>query len=201
MHPPAQSPASAQQPSAAPALVNPAYLALALAAVAAMVAVVALGSLWMLTFVHLLCGLLWTGIDLFMGFVIGPVMRRIDLAARQQMIERLMPRMLFLMPVLSINTGTSGWYLAERTGFNALPYPQYAWVLTALVLLIALTVQGVGLLLPTNLRVYLELRKAEPDRARIGGLMRRYVRMVSLQGVLQIVMILIMARFGSGLGG
>ena len=37
-----------------------------------MVAVIASHRLWWLNFVHVFCGLLWTGIDLFMGFVLGP---------------------------------------------------------------------------------------------------------------------------------
>jgi len=183
-----------------PPLVNYGYLGAAVASVAVTGACVAWGSIWMLTFVHLLCGLLWTGIDLFMGFVIGPIMRRIDLPARQQMVMRLMPKMLFLMPALSIDTGTAGWYLAERLGFDRLPFPQYSWVLGSLILLAVLTLQGLGVLLPTNLLVYLELRKDRPDGARIGRLMRRYVRVVGMQGILQVVMILVMARFGSGIG-
>ena len=57
---------------------------------------------WLLNFVHVITGVLWTGIDLFMGFVVGPIMRRMDAASRRAFIIRLAPRMLFLMPVLSI---------------------------------------------------------------------------------------------------
>ena len=28
---------------------------------------------WFLNFVHVICGVMWTGIDLFMGFIIGPI--------------------------------------------------------------------------------------------------------------------------------
>ena len=31
------------------------------------------GNLWLRDFVHVLASLLWTGIDLFMGFVLGPI--------------------------------------------------------------------------------------------------------------------------------
>ncbi|MDH3234633.1 MAG: hypothetical protein OEQ29_14030, partial [Alphaproteobacteria bacterium] len=60
-------------------------------------------------------------------------------------------------------------------------------------------VQGLGFLLPTNVRVYLELRKERPDAARINKLMRAYIYVIASQGVLQVVMIVIMARFVSGL--
>lgn len=155
--------------------------------------------IWLLNYVHVMAGVLWTGIDLFMGFVVGPVMRRIDFAARRAVVSRLMPRMLFIMPTLSIVTGTTGWFLAGRYGYLDLAFPDYWWVVAALAITTALTIQGLGVLLPTNLRVYLEMRKAEPDGARIGALMRRYVRNVAIQGVLQIAIILVMARFATGI--
>ena len=58
---------------------RPWYLAAAALAVAVMIAAIRSDSLWFLNFVHVMTGALWTGIDLFMGFVIGPVMRRVSL--------------------------------------------------------------------------------------------------------------------------
>ena len=107
------------------------------------------GSDWFLNYVHVMAGVLWTGIDLFMGFGVG--------------------------------------------------YPEFWWIAAALAITTALTVQGIGILLPTNLRVYLEMRRPEPDGARIGALMRRYVRNVALQGAMQIAIIVVMARFVTGL--
>jgi hypothetical protein len=43
-----------------------------------------------------------------MGFVIGPVLRRLPLEARRAVISALIPRTLFLMPTLSIVTSTAG---------------------------------------------------------------------------------------------
>src|SRR5262249_28114754 len=57
--------------------------------------------------------------------------------------------------------------------FAALSWPQYAWVAAALVLVVLMTIQGIGYLLPTNLRVCLELQKDNPDNARIGALTNR----------------------------
>lgn len=177
-------------------LINLFWVALALAA---MLAVIERGDLWVLNFIHVLAGLLWTGIDLFMGFVIGPVLRRLPLSARRAMVCRLMPKMLFLMPTLSIVTGTTGYVLAAQMGFLDLPYPAFAWVAAALAIIGVLTVQGLGILLPVNLLVYFEIRKPAPDIARIGRLMRRYVRVVALQGTFQIAIIAVMARFATGI--
>lgn len=175
---------------------NLGWVALALAVMAA---VIASGDLWALNFIHVLAGLLWTGIDLFMGFVIGPIMRKVDLPTRRAITLRLMPRMVFLMPTLAIITGTAGWYLAQKVGYLDAPYPQRYWVVAALVVIAILTVQGFGVLLPTNLRVCLEMRKESPDFPRIGRWMRTYVRAVAFQGAMQVAIIVIMARFVSGL--
>jgi hypothetical protein len=67
------------------------------------------------------------------------------------------------------------------------------------VIITALTVTGLGVLLPTNLMVYFEMRKPRPDGARIGRLMGRYIFFVTLQGVMQIAIIVVMARFVTGL--
>lgn len=183
----------------APTLVQPVFIGGVVLALGLLGTALASPSVWLLDFVHVLAGLLWTGVDLFMGFVIGPILRGLGLEARRAFITRLMPRMLYLMPTLSIVTGTAGWFLAGRLGYLDLPYPEFGWVAAALVLLAILTIEGLGILLPTNLAVYFELRKEEPDGRRIGRLMRTYILVVAIQGVMQIAMIVIMARFATGL--
>lgn len=167
-------------------------------AVAVMIWAIASKDAWFLNFVHVAFGLLWTGIDLFMGFVIGPVLRMISFDARRQVVLRLMPKMLFLLTPLAIITTTSGWYLAELLGYFQLGYPEIWWVWAALAVVTVLTIQGLGILLPTNIRVYLEMRKLRPDGEKIGRLMRSYVRVVSVQGVMQVAIIVIMAKFATG---
>src|SRR5579862_7227931 len=98
---------------------------------AAMVAAIIVGNLWLLNFIHVLAGGLWTGIDLFMGFVVGPILRASPFEARRAVITRLTPRTLFIMPTLSITTGTSGWFLARQLGFLDVSYPQFWWVAAA----------------------------------------------------------------------
>jgi len=192
-------PASAPEIVEAPPPIDFRNLFWVAAAVAVTIGAILAEDRWLLNFVHVMTGVLWTGIDLFMGFVVGPIMRRMDPAARRALTIRLVPRMLFLMPTLSIVTGTSGWFLAGQLGYFDLAAPARHWVIAAVVLLVILTVQGIGFLLPTNVRVYLELRRARPDPARIMRLMRAYIYVIASQGVLQVAMIVIMARFVSGL--
>lgn len=175
------------------------YVAAAAVAFAVMIAAILGNSIWFLNWVHVMTGGLWTGIDLFMGFVIGPVLRRVSLDVRRAMIAGIIPRTLILMPTLSIITSTAGWFLAVRLGFLEVGYPQFWWVIAALAIVTVLTVQGLGYLLPTNLKLYFEILKDQPDPAKLGRWMRTYVRVVAVQGTMQIAIIVVMARFATGL--
>jgi hypothetical protein len=189
---PGGAPATAANP------LRPWYLAAAVAAVAVMIAAILSDNLWFLNFIHVMTGALWTGIDLFMGFVIGPVLRRVSLDTRRAMIAGIIPRTLILMPTLSAITSTAGWFLAVRLGYLDLGYPQFWWVIAALAIVTVLTVQGLGYLLPMNLKLYFEITKPAPDPAKLGGWMRTYVRVVAVQGTMQVAIIVVMARFATG---
>jgi uncharacterized membrane protein len=188
--------------AAAPRIVTPlrpTYIAAAAAAIGVMIAAILNPSIWFLDFVHVMSGVLWTGIDLFMGFVIGPVLRHVSLDTRRAMIAGIIPRTLILMPTLSIITSTAGWFLARRMGFLNVGYPEFWWVIAALAIVTVLTVQGMGYLLPMNLRLYFEIQKPAPDADKLVRWMRRYVRVVGVQGLMQLAIIVVMARFATGL--
>ena len=85
------------------------YVGYCAIALLVMTAAIASHERWFLNFVHVMSGALWTGIDLFMGFVMGPILRRAPPTVRREIIIRLVPKTLFLMPTLSIVTGTAGW--------------------------------------------------------------------------------------------
>ena len=188
----------ATPPARIAAPLRPAYIIAAVAALAAMAAAILGSSLWFLNFVHVMAGALWTGIDLFMGFVIGPVLRKVSLDTRRAMIAGIIPRTLILMPTLSAITSTAGWFLAVRLGFLDLGYPQFWWVIAALAIVSVLTVQGLGYLLPMNLKLYFEIQKPAPDPEKLKRWMRTYVRVVGVQGVMQVAIIVVMARFATG---
>ena len=48
-------------------------------------------------------------------------------------------------------------------GVTGLNYPQYAWIAAAVALVVLMAIQGLGYLLPTNLRVCLELQRNNPE--------------------------------------
>ena len=175
------------------------YLPWALAAIAAMIAVIVAGNIWLLDFVHVFSSLLWTGVDLFMGFVLGPILRRVDLSVRREIVRRLTPRTLFLMPTVSIISGTTGWFLAVALGYTALDWPAFWWVTAALILVTLMTIQGLGFLTPVNVYVCLQLQKPKPDMTKISFWMRWYFYAVALQGLMQVAIIVVMTRFRAGI--
>jgi hypothetical protein len=186
-------------PVAAASPLRPAYFVAAALALALMIYAILSPSIWLLNWVHVMSGTLWTGIDLFMGFVVGPVIRRLPFEMRRAWIGGIIPRTLVLMPTLSIVTSTAGWFLAQRLGYLDVSYPQFWWVAAALFIIAVLTVQGLGYLLPTNLKLYFEMQKAQPDGDKIGRWMKTYVKVTAIQGSFQVAIIVVMARFATGL--
>jgi hypothetical protein len=164
-----------------------------------MIAAIVIGNFWFLNFIHVFSSLLWTGIDLFMGFVLGPILRRMDISIRREVARRLTPRTLFLMPAVSIISGTTGWFLAVKLGYTALDWPAFGWVAAALVLVTLMTIQGLGFLMPVNVIVCLELQKTKPDVNKVGALMQRYFYAVATQGAMQVAIIVVMTRFRAGI--
>jgi hypothetical protein len=161
---------------------------------AAMIVALVLHSNYLLDYTHVLSGALWTGADLFLGFILGPVMRRLDPLQRKAVITFLVPRTLLYMPVVAFTTGTAGWFLADWEGLLLPADPIRPWVLVALVMVLIMTVLGLGVLLPNNLRIYRESQRPQPDVARISRINRTNLILSGIQGVFQVLIILVMAH-------
>ncbi len=154
---------------------------------------------WPLRFIHVTSGVLLTGADIIMGFLIGPTLRMLTFDARRTFTLKLLPKTLFIFTPLGIVAPTSGWYYAERLGYTAMDYPEYWWIVGALIVSAILAVQGLCILLPSNIRAYLEMRKDQPDPAKVGRIMRTYFLTVASQGIMQILIVTIMVRMSAGL--
>jgi hypothetical protein len=142
--------------------------------------------------------MLWTGTDIFMAFLLGPVLRHVSLSTRKEVISWLMPKMIFYMPAVAAVTTTAGYYLASKLSLITLHPPVVYWISAVLIIVVAMLIQGLGILLPTNIRIYFELKNNEPDMSKIQKLMRRYVKVVAMQAVSQFIIIFIMAEFATG---
>ncbi len=155
-------------------------------------------SVYWLDFSHVMAGTLWTGTDIFMGFFLGPILRRLTPPQRKAVIQWLVPRTILYLPVLAATTGTAGWTLAGWLHLFTPGNPLRSWVLAALVVITILSLQGFGILLPTSIRTYLELQKLSPDLDRVYRLNRRNNSLAGFQGILQVLIILIMAHLATG---
>ena len=64
----------------------------------ALVTAIATNSLWAIDFFHVVGGASWTILDLFLGFVLGPILGKLSIPARAEFTKRFMPKMLLTMP-------------------------------------------------------------------------------------------------------
>lgn len=162
-----------------------------------LVVAVASNKLWALDFFHVVGGGLWTAIDLFVGFIIGPILGRLPVPARMAFSARFMPKMVLLMPTLVICTLVGGWQLARYQGTILTSYPNHGWVVASIVIVGAMAVIAIGILEPANLAVLFELRKPEPNGELIGRLMRRFIYTAGITGALQVATLVIMTRLAT----
>lgn len=163
--------------------------------IVALVFVLAYGNLLALNYLHVLTGGTWTGIDLFMGIVMGRILKGLEPPARTQVIKKLVPLMLFLVPALAAVAITSGINLASKIGILTFASPM---IIAAVVIVVILSVQGFGIIMPTEIRVFLELRKKEPNREKIIRWGMRNVKLAGSQGVFQVALIFVMANLALG---
>jgi len=153
---------------------------------------------FLLNWIHVLAGALWTGADIFMGFIFGPMMRRLDIANRTAVITFLVPKTLLYFPAVSLTTSTGGWFLASWLGWTTPGNAQFAWIVGALILVSLMTIQGLGIFLPNSLRIWFELRKPVPNRDLIVGLNRINIIVAGSQGLMQVAIIVVMSHFAIG---
>lgn len=157
------------------------------------------GNFLLMNYVHVFTATMWTGTDIFMGFILGPIFRHVTIQTRKEIISWLMPKMIFYMSTVTAVTSTAGYYLAAKMGLFTYNTPTVYWISAVVIIVIVMTVQGLGILLPTNLRIYFELRKTGPNLEKIQKWTRRYLKVVISQVVLQIIIVFIMANFTTGL--
>src|ERR687891_190174 len=186
-----------QQPSPPPKISILPNLWVIIPIIAVVVAILS-ANLLLLNYVHVFTAVLWTGTDIFMALLLGPVLRNVSLSTRKEVISWLMPKMVFYMPTVAAVTTTAGYFLASEMGLITLNPPVVYWISAVLVIVSVMFIQGLGILLPTNLRIYFELRKNQPDMSRIQKLMKMYVKVVIIQAAMQFVIIFIMAEFATG---
>lgn len=164
---------------------------------AAVVVVIAGNWTWGLDFFHVVGGGMWTAVDLFMGFVIGPIMRTLSIPARIELTKKLMPKMLLIMPTLVTMTLGAGFQLARANGMLSGGYGRHGWVVASMIVVAVMAVVALALLQPANIAVLFELRKPQPNPSIVQLLMRRFVYAAGVTGAMQVATLIIMTRLAS----
>mgnify|MGYP006278658753 CR=1 FL=1 len=237
---------------------NPAFAAGSVAVpVAALVYAHTVAPLQHLAYVHVMAGVLWTGFDVGMGAVFGPVIGGLSDEEKAAVFERLTPKASFLIPTLalvSIATGIAlvrriglmsdaafgpwlalftaanlvpgllliGWQFGAwqdrrwQLGFAVAALGSLAWlaatvgslapptggaalaVVVALGIVTVLAVQGFGLLLPGEVRIYREMTSEDRDEAVIAAIGQRNAKLAGVQGLFQIALIAVMVALRYG---
>ena len=164
------------------------------AVIAGLIVAIAGNWLWALDFFHVVGGGLWTGIDLFVGFVIGPILGGLSLGARREFSIRFMPKMLLIMPTLVTMTLASGWQLARHLCNLSPSYAHHSWLVASFIVVGVMAVIAIGVLEPANLAVLYEMKKPHPNGERIARLMRRFIYTAGITGAMQVATLIIMTR-------
>jgi hypothetical protein len=162
-----------------------------------LIAAIAANTQWALDFFHVVGGGLWTGIDLFFGLVLGPIIGTMSIPARMEFSSRVMPKMLLIMPTLVTMTLGSGFQLARKLGNLSAASPNHSWLVASYIVVGVMATIALGLLEPANIAVLFELRKPNPNGARIGRLMKVFIYTAGITGLMQIATLVIMTRVAS----
>jgi len=163
-----------------------------------LIVAIAVDRLWPLTFLHVAGGAAWTILDLFLGFVLGPIIGRMSIPARIEFTTRLMPKMVLIMPTVVAVTLAAGWQFAYKTGTLLSSYPLHGWVVASFIIVGVMAVIALGLLEPANIAVLVELKKPRPNPAVIEKLMKRFIYAAGVLGAMQVATLVIMTRLSSG---
>jgi hypothetical protein len=165
---------------------------------AALVAGIAVNELWPLEFLHVVAGAAWTIIDLFLGFVLGPIMGSLSVPARIELTTKLMPKMVLIMPTVVTVTLAAGWQLSTHLGTNLTVNPLHGWVVASFIVVSVMAVIALGLLEPANIAVLTELKKPQPNPAVIERLMKRFIYSAGATGLMQVATFVIMTKLAAG---
>lgn len=92
-------------------------------------------------YIHVMAGVLWTGTDLFMGAVLGPVTGGLEEEESAALFTRLTPKTTFFLPAMALLTIVGGITLSIRMGYFPNSEPWMA-LFTAANLLPALLLAG-----------------------------------------------------------
>jgi hypothetical protein len=172
-------------------------LPIAGAAVVFVVVAIAGNWQWALMFAHVAGGGLWTGIGLFVGLVLGPIMGRLSIPARAEFSAKFMPKMVIIMPTVVMMTLATGFQIARKLGNLYATSPNHSWLIASFCVVGVMAVIALGILEPANIAVLFEMNKPVPNGELIGRLMKRFIYTAGITGLMQVATLIIMTRIAT----
>lgn len=163
----------------------------------ALIAAIQINTFWSLEFFHVVGGGLWTGIDLFVGLVLGPIIGRMSIPARAEFTAKFMPKMVVIMPTVVVMTLAAGFQLALKYGNLNPGSINHGWLVVSMCVVGVMAAVALGILEPANIAVLFEMNKPEPNGEIIAKLMQRFVYTAGITGVMQLATLFIMTRVAS----
>lgn len=163
-----------------------------------LVIAIAANKLWPLVFLHVAFGAAWTIVDLYLGFILGPILGKLSVPARIEVVTKLMPKMLLIMPTVVTVTLAAGWQLGTLMGTVDSSYFNHGWVVASYIVVGCMAVIALGLLSPANIAVLVELKKPSPNPVVIQSLMKRFIYSAGITGTLQLAILVIMTKIRVG---
>ncbi len=165
--------------------------------VAALIVAVSTNSLWAIDFFHVVGGATWTILDLFLGFVIGPILGKLSVSARAEFTKKFMPKMLLIMPTVVLCTLAAGFQLARHQDRLVANYHLHLWLIASYIVVAIMALIALGILEPANVAVLFELKKPTPNGEVIAKLMKRFIYSAGATGAMQIATLVIMTRLAT----
>ncbi len=140
-----------------------------------------------LDYVHVLLAAIWTGTDLFLGFIFYIVISGMDETLRYRIAVRLLPMTMFFIPGVSVIVPVAGYALAVREGIFTLD-PLFISILVISAILILLSY---SIILTSSIFIY--RHNDETNKSEISRRLGIISTAASIQLVLQIAIISLMA--------
>ncbi len=156
--------------------------------VVAIIAIIIPGIL-VLDYIHVLFGALWTGNDVFLGAIFFIVLNRMDSTIKTDVARRLIPMILFFIPIISVLTPATGIVLALRENI----FKFNSFFIAILTIAGFLLILSYAIIVPYSIKIYKEFKNKEPDKNAVAKNLMLISGIAAVQFVFQVIIISLMA--------
>lgn len=143
--------------------------------------------IFVLDYVHVLLGAVWTGTDVFLGLILSIVMSGMDDILKYCIAKRLLPMILSFIPTASAIVPLAGYELALREGVFRMD-PLFISVISISVALVVLSFAFIF-----RYAIFIYYQEGRSAVKAVSNTIRKVSVVASVQLVLQIVIISLMA--------